>query len=65
MTLKEGSLLGHGWPEIKTAQLACVSIGIVTIVTSAFRYKGKTSVNRVGNCGRQHTFDERGVHALG
>lgn len=32
----------------QTAQLASVSIGTVTIVTSAFR--SKTSVNRVVNC---------------
>lgn len=32
-----------------TAQLANVSIGTVTKVTSAFRCVGKTSANRVGN----------------
>ncbi len=41
----------------KTAQLARVSIRTVTKVTSAFRSVGKTSVNRVGSCGRQRTFD--------
>ncbi len=50
-----------GAPVTKTAQLASVS---GTKVTSAFRSVGKTSVNRVGNCGRQRTFDERDAHAL-
>ncbi len=47
-TLKEGSLLGHGWQELQsqTAQLASVSMGAVTKVTSVFRSVGKTSVNR-------------------
>ena len=35
----------------KTAQLAAVSIATVTKVTSVFRSMGKTSVNKVGNCG--------------
>ena len=35
----------------KTSQLAGVSIGTVTKVASAFRSIGKTSVNRVRNCG--------------
>ena len=48
----------------KTAQLASVSIGTVTKVTSAFRSMGKTSVNRVGNCGRQRTFYDRDARAL-
>lgn len=50
-TLNEGSLLGHGWQEFqsKTAQLARVSVGTVTKGTSAFRFLGKTSVNRDRN----------------
>ncbi len=59
--------MGHGWQELqskKTAQVARVSVGTVTKVTSAFRSMGKTSVNRVGNCGRQRTFDERDARAL-
>ncbi len=45
------------WPRTtgasvtKTAQLALVSVGAVTKVTSAFRSEEKTSVNGVGNCG--------------
>lgn len=27
MTLKEGSLLGHKWQELKSQRQACVSIG--------------------------------------
>uniref|UniRef100_A0A3B4XRT0 Transposase Tc1-like domain-containing protein n=1 Tax=Seriola lalandi dorsalis TaxID=1841481 RepID=A0A3B4XRT0_SERLL len=48
----------------KTAQLASVSIGTVTKVTSAFSSLGKTSVSRVGNCGRQRTLDDRDARAL-
>ena len=48
----------------KTAQLASVSTGTVTKVTSAFRSMGKTPVNRVGNCGRQCTFDDHDACAL-
>ncbi len=47
-----------------TVQLPRMSIGTVTKVTSAFRYTRKTSVNRVGNCGRQRTLDERVARAL-
>ncbi len=63
---ERSSLLGHRWQELLShnAQLASVSIGTVTKVTSAFKSMGKTSVNRVGNCGRQHTFDERDARAL-
>uniref|UniRef100_A0A0E9XKT0 HTH psq-type domain-containing protein n=1 Tax=Anguilla anguilla TaxID=7936 RepID=A0A0E9XKT0_ANGAN len=39
----------------KTSQLASVSVGTVTKVTSAFRSMEKTSVNRVGNCDRELT----------
>ena len=39
----------------KTAHLAAVSVGTVT---SVFRSMEKTSVNRIGNCGRQGTFDD-------
>ncbi len=52
MTLKEA-------PAISGQELQPV-----TKVASAFRSMGKTSVNRVGNCGRQRTFDERDAHAL-
>lgn len=48
----------------KTAQLASVSKGTVTKVTSAFTSTGKTSVNRVGNCGRGRAFDEQDTRAL-
>uniref|UniRef100_A0A3B4YW54 Transposase Tc1-like domain-containing protein n=1 Tax=Stegastes partitus TaxID=144197 RepID=A0A3B4YW54_9TELE len=48
----------------RTAQLASVSIGTVAKVTSAFRATGKTSVSRVGNCGRQRTLDDRDARAL-
>ena len=48
----------------KNAQLAAVSIGTVTNVTSAFRSMGKTSVNMVGNCSQQCTFYDRDAHAL-
>ena len=37
MTLKEGSLLGHGWQELLSR----------SEVTTAFRSVGKTSVIRV------------------
>lgn len=42
----------------KTAQLAHVSAGIVTKVTSEFRSMGQTSVNWTGHYGRQHEFDK-------
>ena len=48
----------------KTAQLASVSIGTVTKVTSAFRSMGKTSVNRVGNCGRQRSPPPSSKHQM-
>lgn len=48
----------------KTAQLAGVSIGTVTKVTSAYKTLGKSSVSRVGNCGRQRSLDERDARAL-
>lgn len=52
-------------PVTKTAQLAHVSIGTVTKVTeSAFRSLRKTSVNMVGNCGQQSTFDNQDAYAL-
>ncbi len=44
------------------AQLTSVSIGTVTKVTSVS--VEKISVNRVRNCGRQHTFNECYVHAV-
>ena len=43
------------------ARLAAVSVAAVTNVTSAFT---ETSVNRVGNCGRRRTFDDRDARAL-
>ena len=67
MTLKGGFILGArmaGASVTKTAQLAGVSIGTVTEVTSAFRSLGKTSVNRVTHCGRQNTFDDCDARAL-
>ncbi len=48
----------------KTAELACVSIGTVTKVTSAFRSMGKTSLNGIGHYAGQHTFDECDICAL-
>lgn len=48
----------------KTAPLTSVSIGTLTKVTSAFSFAGKTSVNRVGNCGQQRTSEERDARAL-
>uniref|UniRef100_A0A3P8SKM5 Transposase Tc1-like domain-containing protein n=1 Tax=Amphiprion percula TaxID=161767 RepID=A0A3P8SKM5_AMPPE len=48
----------------RTAQLVGVSIGTVAKVTSAFRVTGKTSVSRVGNCGRQRTLNDRDARAL-
>lgn len=48
----------------KTAQLTSVSIRTLTEVTSAFGSAGKTSVNRVGSCGRQSTIEERDARVL-
>lgn len=48
----------------QTVQLVGVSIRTVTKVTSAFRSMGNTSVNRVGNCDRQRTFDDHDARAL-
>ena len=47
----------------KTVKLAGFSIGAVTEPTSAFTSMGKT-VNKVRNCGRQHTFDDHDSRAL-
>lgn len=58
-----GARMG-GASVTKIAQLACVSIGTVTKVTSAFRSVGKTSVNRAGNCGRKRRFSDRDARAL-
>lgn len=48
----------------RTAQLTGVSIGTVTKVTAAYKTLGKSSVSRVGNCGRQRSLDERDARAL-
>uniref|UniRef100_A0A3Q2WG12 Transposase Tc1-like domain-containing protein n=1 Tax=Haplochromis burtoni TaxID=8153 RepID=A0A3Q2WG12_HAPBU len=48
----------------KAAQLTGVSIGTVTKVTAAYKTQGKSSVSRVGNCGRQRSLGEHDARAL-
>ena len=53
-----------GASAARTPRLAPALIGTVTSVTRAFRSMGKTSVDRLGNGGQRHTFDDREAFAF-